>query len=268
MDTLIREDILRRCRELDIPLVGFASADAWDDPPFEPWVPEGFRPEAIYPEVKTVVVIGMPVFLPIVETSPSISYHELYKTVNSLLDSGAYRIASLLNRQGFPSIPIPRDGYGSISLLREKPLAFFSHRHAAYLAGLGTFGVSNMLLTREYGPRARFTSIFTAAEIPPGKVMTEQLCIRCMRCRDSCPVHALGSEDYPAGLTEKQTCAARSEDLARRFISPCGFCIKVCPVGDDRKLYHRTEMGIYNEGDARYERYHRAWEHVRSYGGG
>ncbi len=268
MDTTIRPDILRRCKDLDIPLVGFASADAWDDPPFEPWVPEEFRPKAIYPGAKTVAVIGMPVFLPIVETSPSIYYHELYKTVNSLLDSNAYRIASLLNRRGYPSIPIPRDGYGSISILMEKPIAFFSHRHAAYLAGLGNFGVNNMLLSREFGPRVRFTSIFTAAEIPPGKVMEEPLCIRCMRCRDACPVHALGGEDYPEGLTEKGACATRSEELARKFISPCGFCIKVCPVGEDRKLFHRSEMGIYNEEDARYEGYHRAWGHVREYGGG
>jgi epoxyqueuosine reductase QueG len=268
MDPSIRQEILGRCGDLDIPLIGFASADAWDDPPFEPWVPEEFHPKAIYPETRTVVVIGMPVFLPILETSPSIAYHELYRTVNTLLDMNAYRIAYLLNRRGFPSIPITRDGYGSVAILKERPLAFFSHRHAAYLAGLGNFGVNNMLLTPEFGPRVRFASVFTAAEIPPGEVMNEQLCIRCMRCRDICPVDALGSGDYPEDLTDKGTCAARSEGLSRRFISPCGFCIKVCPVGEDRKLFHRTGMEIYDEGDTRYNRYHRAWEHVRSCGGG
>jgi epoxyqueuosine reductase QueG len=264
----IRQEILHRCRDLDIPLVGFASVDSWDHPPFEPWVPEEFRPKAIFPEARTVVVIGLPVFLPVLETAPSIAYHELYRTVNTLLDMNAYRIAGFLNRRGFPSMPIPRDGYGSISILREKPVAFFSHRHAAYLAGLGNFGVNNMLLTPGFGPRARFASIFTEAEIPPDEMVKEPLCIRCMRCRDICPVHALGSEDYPGDLTEKRACATRSEDLARRFISPCGFCIRVCPVGEDRELYHRTEMKIYDEKDPRYEKYHRGWGHVRSYGGG
>jgi epoxyqueuosine reductase QueG len=56
----------------------------------------------------------------------------------------------LLNNEGFPSIWIPRDGYGSISILKEKPIAFFSHRHAAFLAGLGNFGINNMLLTEKY----------------------------------------------------------------------------------------------------------------------
>ncbi len=268
MDQSIQDEILHRCGELDVPLAGFAPVDAWDDPPFEPWVPEEFRPRAIYPETRTVIVIGMPVFLPILETSPSIAYHELYRTVNSLLDMNAYRIAYLLNGRGFPSIPITRDGYGSITILKEKPVAFFSHRHAAYLAGLGTFGVNNMLLTPEFGPRARFASVFTAAEIPPGRAMEGSLCIQCMRCRDACPADALGSGDYPECLTDKGACAARSEELARRYISPCGFCIRVCPVGMDRVLYRRTAMGIYDEEEPVYDRLHRAWRHVRSYGGG
>jgi len=268
MEPPIRDEILRRCRELDIPLVGFAPAEAWDTPPFEPWVPGEFRPQAIYPETQTVVVIGMPVFLPILETAPSIAYHELYRTVNNLLDMNAYRIAYLLNRRGFPSIPVTRDGYGSITILREKPIAFFSHRHAAYLAGLGTFGVNNMLLTPEFGPRVRFASIFTAAEIPGDRVMEEDLCTRCMQCRDVCPVDALGSADYPEELTDKDACSGRSEELNRRHISPCGLCIRVCPVGKDRELYRRTDMDIYDEADSRFDSIHRAWKHVRSYGGG
>jgi epoxyqueuosine reductase len=120
-----------------------------------------FRPGAIYPGTNTVIVIGIPVSLPVLETSPSIFYHELYKTINTMLDQSSYRISIMLNRLGYPSIALPRDGYGSISVLKENPVAFFSHRHAAYLAGLGNFGVNNMILTPGYGPRVRFTSIFT-----------------------------------------------------------------------------------------------------------
>ena len=123
MDLSIREEVLRRCRDLDVPLAGFAPADAWDTPPFEPWVPEEFRPRAIWPETRTVVVIGMPVFLPVLETAPSIAYHDLYRTVNTLLDMNAYHIAFFLNKRGYPSMPITRDGYGSIAVLQERPVA-------------------------------------------------------------------------------------------------------------------------------------------------
>jgi len=267
MSEEIRDAVTGMCRDLDIPIVGFARAEDWDKIPFDPWVPEEFRPKAIYPEARTVIVIGLPVPLPILETAPSIHYHELYRTVNTLLDMHGYRIAESLTRSGHPSIGIPRDGYGSIAILKEKPVAFFSHRHAAYLAGLGTFGINNTLLTPEFGPRVRFASIFTSAEIAPDRILENNLCIRCMRCVNACPVKALDGKPYPEGLMEKKTCAARSEALANRFISPCGICIKVCPVGTDRKRFSREDPGIYREDDNMFSLYHRAWKHVRSYGG-
>jgi len=132
-------------------------------------------------------------------------------------------------------------------VLKEKPVAFFSHRHAAYCAGLGNFGVNNMLLTPEYGPRVRFTSILTTAELPADPVLGETLCTRCMRCMTVCPVKAIPEGDYPQELTDKKACAARSEELFRRSLSPCGCCIKVCPVGKDRGQYGREDMKMYDD---------------------
>ncbi len=267
MNITLKQKIIAKCAELDIPLVGFAPAHRWDKPLFEPWVPQDFRPQSIFSETQTVIVIGLPVNLPIVETSPSIYYHELYRTVNTLLDTSGYRISLFLNTEGFPSLWIPRDGYGSISSLKEKPLTFFSHRHAAFLAGLGNFGINNMLLTEKFGPRVRFVSIFTAADIPADPVMERPLCTKCMQCVDICPVKALDGRAYPEGLTDKKTCATRSEELYKSNISPCGLCIKVCPIGEDRKLYLREDPRIYDEDDTTFALYHNAWKHVRSYGG-
>jgi epoxyqueuosine reductase len=267
MSGTTRDLITGKCAELDIPIMGFASAKSWESPPFEPWVPREFQPQQIWPEVKTVIVIGIPVSLPIVETAPSIWYHELYRMVNTLLDTSAFRIATFLNARGFPSISLPRDGYGSIGVLKEKPVTFFSHRHAACLAGLGTFGINNMLLTPQFGPRVRFTSIFTTAELESDSVMEEDLCIQCMRCVEICPVKAIAGTDYPQGITDKVSCATRSEALLKRYISPCGLCIKVCPVGADRAVFKRGDADIYDEDNKEFSPYHAAWEHVRSYGG-
>jgi hypothetical protein len=139
MSMALKEKIIKKCAELDIPLVGFAPAVRWDEPPLKNWVPEQFRPRSIFFKTQTVIVIGLPVSLPVVETAPSIFYHELYRTVNTLLDTNGYRISLLLNAEGFPSVWIPRDGYASISILKDKPVAFFSHRHAACFAGFKKF---------------------------------------------------------------------------------------------------------------------------------
>jgi epoxyqueuosine reductase QueG len=267
MTSDLKDQILARCKKEEIPLAGFAPVERWDTPLFDPWVPEEFRPRAIFPETRTVIVLGLPVSLPVLETAPSIHYHELYKTVNTLLDMQGYRLSEWLTAEGFPSTWIPRDGYGSISTLKEEPRVFFSHRHAAFLAGLGTFGVNNTLLTPAFGPRVRFVSVFTSAVLTPDPVMTRPVCIHCMRCMRACPVKALNGQDYPRGLTDKKACATRSEALYKRSISPCGLCIKVCPVGDDRQRYGRTDPAIYDETDMKYSRYHDAWAHVRRYGG-
>ncbi len=97
MSLALKQKIITKCAELDIPLVGFAPARRWDEPLFEPWIPEEFRPRSIFPETRTVIVIGLPVSLPILETAPSIYYHELYRTVNTHLDVSGYRISLILN---------------------------------------------------------------------------------------------------------------------------------------------------------------------------
>jgi epoxyqueuosine reductase QueG len=266
MDQQLKQLILTKCRNMGIPLVGIADVMRWEDPPFQPWMPPEFFPHSIFPGAKSVVVIGLPVQLPVLETSPSIYYRDMYNLLNSLLDQYSYILGEFLNNEGFPSVFVPRDGYGSIEVLMERPLAFFSHRHAAYFAGLGTFGINNMILTPEYGPRVRFGSIITTAPLPADPVRADDLCIRCMRCVRMCPSSALLTRDYPEGITDKKACATCSASFHRRHISPCGICIKVCPVGEDRILYNREDPTIYEQTKENAP-YQRIWEHVRRYGG-
>lgn len=281
----IKSELRDKCSHLGIPMVGFAPVERWENPPeelpqqFSNWIPSEFWPQSIYPEARSVVVIGLPVQLPIVETAPSIYYHELYETVNSLLDEKAYEIANFLTLNGYPSISLPRDGYGDIEVLLKKPLSFFSHKHAAYLAGLGSFGLNNVLLTPEWGPRVRFTSIFTTLRLEGTPITGDDLCTRCLSCAENCPVAAIESEypdmgtpqgetvsttDFPP-LINKMSCATRSRKLRREYRSPCGICIKVCPVGQDRELFNRENTAMYTQRDG-FKEYHQAWEHVRSYG--
>ncbi|KAF5086161.1 Epoxyqueuosine reductase [anaerobic digester metagenome] len=262
----IRDRIAEYCSSLGISMVGCAHVKRWETPLFEPWIPKQFYPHSIYPEAQTAIVIGLPIHLPSIETAPSIWYREEYKTVNALLDQYTWHLASFLNDLGYPSVSIPRDGYGDIKTLLVQPLAFFSHRHAAVLAGLGTFGRNNMVLTKKWGPRVRFGTVLTGAELESDPLISSSLCTTCNACIRACPVYALSEDDYPESLTDKAACANRSADLNKHFLSPCGICIKVCPVGEDRTLYDRTNICMY-EDKANYPGYHMGWNHVRSYGG-
>ena len=262
MNDDLKEKLKRLAHGMGISLIGFASADRWEDPPFRPWMPAEFYPQNVMPGTRSVIVIGLPVNLPILETTPSVLYHELYRTINGLLDQYTYRIALFLENEGHSAAGITRDGYASLDVLRERPIAAFSHRHAAYLAGLGTFGLNNTLLTKRYGPRVRFASILTNVIITPDDPLDEVLCIHCMRCVRHCPVNAIDGGEYPEHLIDKGRCTDYNASLGRRGISPCGNCIRVCPVGDDRAVHGRTDMSIY-EKDGPFEG---SWKHARSYG--
>lgn len=222
-------------RGMGIVDISAARASDWtEDPLVSARVRDGCRPTDIMPGARSVVVIGIPIQSTIVDTSPSIYYNHLYGVVNTMLDQAAERLALELNALGFAAVYVPRDGYFGLPGLKERQESFFSHRHAAYLAGMGTFGYNNMLLTERNGPRIRFTSVITTADLPCGSPMDRELCIGCRKCTKVCPAKAVPDASYPTEIVNKAACVANTERLTKDGISPCGRCIAVCPVGTDR----------------------------------
>jgi epoxyqueuosine reductase len=262
--------IIQFCKDRGADLVGFAPVERWDE---AGEVPPDFRPQAIWPPARTVIVMGMEMPLPIVETTPSILHKELYDTSNRSLDQLAYDLTRHLNRLGHASFFFPRDGYSSLKALREKNLAAFSHVMAAKYAGLGTIGASHNLLTPEFGPRVRLVSVFTSASLPPDRMVDKELCIKCEACAKCCPKKAITMrKDRVIGDYDKTACLEMAEELTARRCYPCGICTKVCPVGKDRLLYKQggvmkkylkeAEALAANPDDPEYK----SWSHIRKYG--
>jgi O-acetylhomoserine (thiol)-lyase len=182
--------------------------------------------------------MGVQIFLPMLATTPSIVYSELYNTTNRLLDEASYRIAGFLNNLGFRALFFPRDGYGDISILVKNPAAAFSQVLAGKYAGLGTIGYNHTLLTKEYGPRVRLVSIITDAKLPPNDVIKEDLCLNCGQCKVKCPMRAFSDDpDSLCAKMDKHKCAEYHQRLKNEYCYPCGVCTLVCPVGLDRKRY-------------------------------
>lgn len=72
----------------------------------------------------------------------------------------------------------------------------WSERHAAFICGLGTFGLSKGLITAK-GIAGRFSSIITDALLEPtARPYTDiyEYCIRCGACVRNCPVQAITLE--------------------------------------------------------------------------
>jgi len=129
----LKRGVIREARRLGALLVGFAPVSRWDE---YNEVAADYRPTAIWKHAQSVIVLGIPMLLPIVESTPSINYQEMYTTGNILLDQIAYRLSVYLNERGHASIPPPRDGYGNLEVLLKRMPACFSHVYAAKYAGL------------------------------------------------------------------------------------------------------------------------------------
>jgi epoxyqueuosine reductase len=98
-------EIERRARELGASLVGFAPVARWAD---AGEVPEPYRPTAIWPGARTVVTFGVPMLLPVIDSTPSINYQEMYDASNRLLDDLGYRLAVWLSDRGHASVFLRR----------------------------------------------------------------------------------------------------------------------------------------------------------------
>jgi epoxyqueuosine reductase QueG len=249
--------------------VGFAPVERWAA---HGEVPESYRPQAIWPATRTVIVFAVPMLLPVLESTPSINYQEMYDTSNRLLDDIGYRLATWLCERGHATVFLPRDGYGSLDVLLENPFGSFSHTYSAKYAGLGTVGVSRNLLTPQWGPRVRFGSVFTALQLAGDKELPGELCNRCGICERLCPTQAIRARaDGIMGDLDKDACTRHHIELKKETRWPCGVCAKVCPVGQDRRLFESRSTKHYlderpaietNPADPRY----RSLVHLRRHG--
>ena len=243
MSNNLKQDVTGQALRLGASLVGFAPVSRWAE---YDEVPENYRPTAIWKPAQTVIVLAVPMLLPIVESTPSINYQEMYTTGNILLDQMAFRLSVFLNEHGYASIPLPRDGYGNLEILLKKMPASFSHVYAAKYAGLGTIGLSHNILNAKYGPRARYVSLFTEAKFTGLPVIEEDYCKKCGLCARLCPAQALTPRpDCIVADFDAIACTIYHQNLVAESRFPCGVCVKVCSVGEDRKLYKRTHVADY-----------------------
>lgn len=111
----------------------------------------------------------------------------------------------------------------------------------AIKAGLGEYGRNQMVLTPEFGPRIRFSKIFTdlpLAADTPRALGLGRYCLDCTICADACPPKALpfgapdlgnGSRSTVKGVRKWSANCEACFGYWAKIKTDCAICMRVCP---------------------------------------
>ncbi len=163
------------------------------------------RIERMLPEARSVLVIASGHSLASLRSGAN----ELaqFDTIhaNNECARAAHAAARLLESRGFLSAAVP----AFIPLDMEEPgkgmRGEICWRRAGVRSGLGSYGESGALVTKEYGQAVRLSGVVTTAELSPNTPLEKDVCDHCMRCVEACPVNALSGN----GKINKKLCGDR-----------------------------------------------------------
>jgi ferredoxin len=128
-------------------------------------------------------------------------------------------------------------GYEAIASMNDTALVI----PYAIKAGLGEYGRNQMVLTPEFGPRVRFSKIFTSLPLAPDipkPLGIRQYCESCTKCATACPPKALPF-GVPTAEAENQSTLGHVKKWSAncekcfgywaKLKTDCAICMRVCP---------------------------------------
>ncbi len=233
----------------DEPLVSFAAAK---DPLFEKMKevvrPTHATPEDLLKNAQTVIAYYLP-FVQDIPRSNAQAYNAsrewavAYVETNQLIIDLNNHLSDILEKRGFFTKVLPP----THNFDTQQLMADWSHKHIAYIAGLGKFGLHHMLIT-EKGCCGRLGSIVTDATIQPSTRPEGEFCLglhndSCKLCFDKCPNGALTEDAYDRqkcyGLLLENAEIYKEEGLA----DVCGKCTSVVPCSFINPVQKITDKG-------------------------
>ena len=132
-------------------------------------------------------------------------------------------------------------GYEAVASMNDTGLVI----PYAVKAGLGEYARNQMVITPEFGPRLRFSKIFTNLPLAfdtPKPLGVRAFCDICTACADACPVKALPfgppSDAAPnvsaiKGVRKWTSDAEKCFGFWAKLASDCAICMRVCPFNRD-----------------------------------
>jgi len=175
---------------------------------------------------------------------PTIEYLDHYNDINKQLAELTSKIQKDLLHNNIYSLPIvPTISIGSKQFKKYlKTLTYdISHKMVATRAGLGWIGKTDLLITKEFGPRLRLVTILLKQD--PGcniKPVENSKCGDCNICVIRCPAKAATGLKWNVTIHRDEffnafKCREKCGELAKQKLNVderiCGLCIRVCPIG-------------------------------------
>lgn len=165
-------------------------------------VPAEHHPCSVFPETRSVVVVGKRITRGTLRGLEEGTQMDLYGQyglswlADRMLAITTIAVATFIEDKKWEAVPVqdlppqvPPSGVAVRPGL-PAPNVMIDVRDAAVRAGLGEFGVCGEVLTPQFGPRQRFQLILTDAELEPTPLVAEPVCDRCGECVASCPLGA------------------------------------------------------------------------------
>lgn len=217
MKRISRENLEEFCKSLGVDLFGIADIRiAKKDFAFIP-SSDKFN-KAICLGVRAQMAV-----LDDIQNQPTKLYFHHYRTINSLLDQMALRLANFMQEAGFLAMSIP----ASQIIDWQKQSAHLSHKKIGFLAGLGWIGRNNLLVNKKFGSQFRLVTVLTNMDLEADKPLKEN-CASCFLCLESCPVGAIKKE--PKDF-DHQKCFEKLKEFQKQHIVEqyiCGICVRDC----------------------------------------
>ena len=180
------------------------------------------------------VAVALPVHvIRDLQEAPTEEYYHLYHSRNQALNEIVSAGEGFLRDRGFAACAQTTDRV-KVSQDKTTPLP---HKTVATRAGLGWIGKNCLLVTPQYGPAVRISSLLTDALLDCDGPVTRSRCGACDRCVRHCPAQALQGTLWEAGMPREELVDAvkcREKQLEimteRTGIAAdlCGKCFAVC----------------------------------------
>jgi epoxyqueuosine reductase QueG len=197
---------------------------------------EHLLPCDILPDAESVICFFIPFHDNVIDSNlkgkmASDEWVMAYINTNDLIKTINDKIEILMEQNGYKTGKIP----ATHNFDTEKLISNWSHRHIAYIAGIGTFGINNMLITK-HGCCGRLGSIIINYEFDEYKKINEikEKCLNkrngsCGICQKKCIVNAYENTGFNRNKCYEQCLENAKYHKKAGHADICGKCLVGLP---------------------------------------